>query len=89
MQYRDHDDMDVFILLGKTDRNGKVLRHINYPPSKIPCEDLLMINVVQYQGATRMLQASHWKWEAKHLSYHEALPLTTESKASSDDAPKV
>jgi hypothetical protein len=85
MQCHDHDDMDIFVLLGKVNTSGRLLRHVNYPPSKIGREDLPLINVVQCQGPTGMLRASHRRWETRHPSHQEAVPLRTENKADIED----
>jgi uncharacterized protein len=85
MQYHDHDDMGVFALLGKVNASGRLLRHVNHLPSKIRREDLPLINVVQYQGPTGMLRATHRRWETRHPSYQEAVPLRTENKADIED----
>jgi hypothetical protein len=85
MQCHDHDDMDIFVLLGEVNASGRLLRHVNYPLSKVRREDLPLINVVQYQGPTGMLRASHRRWETRHSSYQEAVPLRTENKADIED----
>ena len=79
MQCHEHDDMDIFAILCKIDEKGKVLRHVNYPPEKVSREDLPLNNVVQYQGATGVIRASHRKWQAKHPSYASPIPQSSES----------
>ncbi|KAJ4246877.1 hypothetical protein NW762_013429 [Fusarium torreyae] len=63
MSCPDHDDMDVFVILRKADRQGNVLRNIN-----IPIRDLVgvqnesevdLINSLQYVGPSGILRASH------------------------------
>lgn len=87
MQCHEHDDMDIHAILCKLDKNGKVIRHVNYPPEKIRHEELPLNNVVQYQGPTAAIRASHRKWQATHPSYSEIIPL--DSQGTVDDPSPV
>jgi predicted acyl esterase len=87
MQCNDHDDMDIFVILCKIDENGTVLRHVNYPPDKVRRENLPLNNVVQYQGPTGVIRASHRKWLATHPSY--LAPIPQDSDDTVDDPPPV
>lgn len=87
MQCHEHDDMDIFVILCKIDEDGKVLRHVNYQPDKVRREDLPLNNVVQYQGPTGVIRASHRKCLASHASYSAPIPQDFDNTA--DDPPPV
>jgi predicted acyl esterase len=71
-----HDDMDVFVLVGRVDQNGKTLRHVNFPTT-LKREKLPLINVIQLQGPTGQLRASHRDWDVEGPSYAEEIPVPT------------
>jgi predicted acyl esterase len=87
MSCPDHDDFDVFVILRKADRDGRVLRHINIPFAELKAvggdgidgvEDPLefpLLNPLQYIGPSGILRASHRKIDAgisKHnFPHHE------------------
>lgn len=62
MSCPDHDDMDVFVIIRKADRQGKVLRNLNIPLHEIGYareEDVPDLNVPKYIGPSGVLRASH------------------------------
>jgi uncharacterized protein len=65
MSCEDHNDMDVYVVLRKKDRDGRLLEHINIPlkdlPSGTTAEDLPNLNVFKYIGPNGRLRASHRK----------------------------
>ena len=75
MSCTEHDDMDVFVLLSKIDKNGEPLLHVNFKPTVIPRDKLPKTNVLQYQGPTGFLRASHRDWAPAGPSYAEPQPL--------------
>jgi len=77
MECDKHDDMDVFVLIGRVDQNGKTLRHINFPTT-LKHEKLPLMNVIQLQGPTGYLRASHREWVVEGPSYSEEIQLATE-----------
>ena len=79
MQCNEHDDMDIFVLLGKIDKNKKLLRHVNFSPKVTALENLPLINVVQYEGPTGCLRASHRDWSPTGPSYADPVPLDAET----------
>lgn len=68
-----HDDMDVFVLLGRVSRSGKAQLHVNFPVKMNP-EKLPRTNVLQFQGPTALLRASHREWTLDGPSYAEVVP---------------
>lgn len=74
MEVDGHDDMDAYVLLGRVDEDGRPLRHVNWP-HKTPQEKIPLTNILQYQGATGMLRASHREWSSTLPSYAETVPL--------------
>ncbi|KAH7072083.1 Alpha/Beta hydrolase protein [Paraphoma chrysanthemicola] len=71
MSCPDHDDLDVFIILRKADKHGKILRQVNVPFAELKAvggegidgaanpEDVPLINPLQYIGPSGILRASH------------------------------
>ncbi|KAH7079144.1 Alpha/Beta hydrolase protein [Paraphoma chrysanthemicola] len=73
MSCPDYDDLDVFVILRKADKNGKVLRHLNVPFAELKAaaavgdgmdtaesvDDVPLINPLQYIGPSGILRASH------------------------------
>lgn len=53
-----HDDLDIFVICRKLDIKGRALHHVNFPTEK-SAEQLPQTNVVQYNGPTGRLRASH------------------------------
>lgn len=74
LQCHDHDDMDIYVLLAKIDKHGNALTHVNFP-HQTALEDLPKTNVVQYQGPTGFLRASHREWRSRGPSYAEPIPI--------------
>lgn len=89
----DHDDLDVFVILRKIDKSGRVLHHINIPFAELKATggdgingvedpiDLPRLNALQYVGPSGILRASHRQIEAgisKHNSPHHK--YTSEGK---------
>ena len=75
MSCKEHDDMDVYVLLSKIGKNKEPLLHVNFKPTIIPRDKLPKTNVIQYQGPTGFLRASHRDWAPVGPSYAEPLPL--------------
>ncbi|KAI1670803.1 X-Pro dipeptidyl-peptidase C-terminal non-catalytic domain containing protein [Pyrenophora tritici-repentis] len=81
MSCPDHSDLDVFLILRKVDKDGRVLRHINIPFAELKAvggdgiegvEDPLnlpRLNAVQYVGPSGILRASHREIDAS-ISKH-------------------
>ncbi|KIY03521.1 uncharacterized protein Z520_00212 [Fonsecaea multimorphosa CBS 102226] len=62
MSCADHDDMDVFVIIRKADRHGKVLQNINVPLNALGFaseEEVEDINSLKYIGPSGILRASH------------------------------
>lgn len=63
MSTDDHDDMDVYVVIKKLDRQGTVLTHQNIPMDDLPqgtkLEDIPHENYWQYVGPNGRLRASH------------------------------
>lgn len=63
MSTDDQDDMDVFIVIKKLDRQGRILTHQNIPMEDLPqgttLEDIPHENYWQYVGPNGRLRASH------------------------------
>jgi len=85
MRCHEHDDMDVHVLLSKIDRAGNPVLHVNYSPKLIPRKKLPLINVVQYQGPTGCLRASHRDWALTGPSYADPLPSSPDLSASESE----
>jgi hypothetical protein len=72
LQCLDHDDMDVYVLLAKIDKHGNAVSRVNFP-HRTPIEELPQTNVVQYQGPTGFLRASHRDYRSQGPSYAESI----------------
>jgi predicted acyl esterase len=67
MSCPDHDDLDVFVMIRKADKDGKVLRNINIPVADLNAVDssikteahVALVNPLQYIGPEGVLRASH------------------------------
>lgn len=63
MSTDDHDDMDVYVVIKKLDRQGTILTHQNIPMEDLPqgttLEDIPHENYWQYVGPNGRLRASH------------------------------
>ncbi|KAJ9615768.1 hypothetical protein H2200_001845 [Cladophialophora chaetospira] len=58
----DHDDMDIFVIIRKADKNGKVLRNVNIPLHELGAAseaEVETINSLKYIGPSGVLRASH------------------------------
>lgn len=80
MSCSENDDMDVYVILRKLDRDGKALLHINIPLESLPQgtteADVPDVNVFKYVGPGGRLRASHRKIEPDpHLSREQSLML--------------
>ncbi|RSL39576.1 hypothetical protein CEP53_013958 [Fusarium sp. AF-6] len=58
MQCHDSDDLDVFVILRKLDKDGKQVDHVNYPCSVL-LETIPKRNITFLQGPTGVIRASH------------------------------
>ena len=54
----DHDDMDVAVQIRKIDRNGKLLKQLNYP-CPVPEHEVPDVNTAKTLGPQGFLRASH------------------------------
>ena len=63
----DTDDMDVYVVLRKLDKDGKSLLHMNIPmealPKGITDKDVPNLNIFKYVGPNGRLRASHRRIE--------------------------
>lgn len=58
MHCKQHDDLDVFILIRKLNKQGATMEQVNFPTS-IPQKDMPKINPALHQGPMGRLRASH------------------------------
>lgn len=68
MSCPDHDDMDVFVIIRKADRDGNILRNVNIPLKELELtavDQVEKINVLQYIGPSGILRASHRAIDSK------------------------
>lgn len=80
MSCSENDDMDVYVILRKLDRDGNALLHVNIPFESLPQgtteADVPDVNVFKYVGPGGRLRASHRKIEPDpHLSQEQSLML--------------
>jgi uncharacterized protein len=54
----DHDDMDVAVQIRKIDKDGKPLKHLNYP-CPVPEAEVPNVNTAKTLGPQGFLRASH------------------------------
>ncbi len=69
----DHDDMDIFIMVRKADKNGNLLKQINFPLKnlgKSSIDEVEDINPYKYIGPDGMLRASHRALDHKLAKPH-------------------
>jgi len=63
MSCADTDDMDVYIVLRKLDKDGRALLHMNIPMESLPAgiaeDDVPDLNIFKYVGPNGRLRASH------------------------------
>jgi uncharacterized protein len=62
MSCPDHDDMDIFVIIRKADKDGKVLRNVNIPLEELGFtseDEVENVNTVKYIGPSGILRASH------------------------------
>ncbi|XP_014550244.1 hypothetical protein COCVIDRAFT_115999 [Bipolaris victoriae FI3] len=63
MSTPDHDDMDVYVVIQKLDKNGKMLQQFNIPfrdlPPEVAEKDIPGENIMRYIGPNGRLRASH------------------------------
>ena len=83
MSCKEHEDIDVYVLLSKIGKNKEPMLHVNFKPTVIPRDKLPKTNVIQYQGPTGFLRASHRDWAPAGPSYAEPLPLGNNEFAAS------
>jgi hypothetical protein len=80
MSCTDADDMDVYVILRKLDKDGNALLHLNVPveslPEGITEKDIPNVNIFKYVGPNGRLRASHRKVvQDAEISTEEALML--------------
>lgn len=67
MSCLDTDDMDVYVVLRKLDKDGHPLLHINIPLQSLPAgtteKDVPDVNIFKYVGPNGRLRASHRRLE--------------------------
>lgn len=79
MSCDDNDDMDVYVLLRKLDKEGKAMQNFNLPWRAVPVNSISEIapeqqtEVVLYNGPLGILRASHRKIDPAK-SMHECWP---------------
>jgi predicted acyl esterase len=63
MSSPDHDDMDVYVVISKLDKEGRPLQNFNIPfeslPADITANDIPHENIFRYVGPNGRLRASH------------------------------
>ena len=64
MSCRDHNDLDIYVMLRKLDKDGKPMEQSNVPLHELPPEiktakDVKGVSPCKYLGPTGMLRASH------------------------------
>ncbi|KAI9689588.1 MAG: hypothetical protein M1822_010240 [Bathelium mastoideum] len=80
MSCADRDDMCVYVILRKKDKNGDVLDHLNFPISAIPYKSIADIPTNEraslnlHQGSVGVLRASHRAIDPKK-SIHPQFPF--------------
>jgi predicted acyl esterase len=83
MSCQDYDDLDVFVQLRKTNKDGKILQNLNIPSEKLglKIEEVETINPMKYLGPSGILRASHREVDANlskiNRPYH---PHTSEQR---------
>jgi predicted acyl esterase len=58
----DHDDMDIFVIIRKADKDGKILRNVNIPLEELgltTAAEVEDLNTLKYIGPSGILRASH------------------------------
>jgi hypothetical protein len=79
MSAPDHDDMDVFVVIRKLDKDGKPLEHFNIPLDHLPegtkPDQIPKDNIFRHVGPNQCLRASQ--------RYHEEEPGLTPSQRAS------
>ncbi|SCV59682.1 related to cocaine esterase [Fusarium fujikuroi] len=94
MSCSDHDDMDVFVILRKADKDGNILRNYNIPIQDLvgvnDQKDVALINTLQYVGPTGVLRASHRALDPNLSKPHwPAHDHTKETKLQSSEVVKL
>lgn len=102
MSCQDHDELDVFVILRKIDKDGRILRNCNIPFAELKAvggdgiddivdpHDLPTLNSLQYVGPSGILRASHREIDAsisKHNFPHHK--HTSEEKISPGQVVKL
>ena len=80
MSCSDTNDMDVYVILRKLDKDGHPLLHVNIPLEDLPSgtteEDVPNVNIFKYVGPNGRLRASHRRLEKDpNLSVEQSLKL--------------
>jgi predicted acyl esterase len=80
MSCTDTDDMDVYVILRKLDKENNALLHLNIPMESLPAgtteKDIPNVNIFKYMGPNGRLRASHRRIEQDpELSAEEASTL--------------
>ncbi|EXJ67439.1 uncharacterized protein A1O5_09452 [Cladophialophora psammophila CBS 110553] len=73
MSCTDHDDMDIFVIIRKADKNGKILQNINIPLNELGVtseQEVQDINSLKYIGPSGILRASHRALDPKLSKPH-------------------
>jgi uncharacterized protein len=93
MSCPDHDDLDIFVILRKADKDGKVLRNVNVPLHELGVSsetEVESINSLKYIGPSGVLRASHRALDARASKPHwPAHDHTREEKISPGDIVKL
>ncbi|PVH98843.1 alpha/beta-hydrolase [Periconia macrospinosa] len=77
-----HDDMNVFVILRKRDKNGKLLMHLTFPFSAVPSHVKSIDDIPEKEqaslnlhlGSVGVLRASHRKFDPER-SIHPQFPF--------------
>lgn len=62
MSCPDHNDMDIFVIIRKADKSGKILRNVNIPLAELGLkteDEVENLNTLKYIGPSGILRASH------------------------------
>jgi predicted acyl esterase len=76
---KDHNDLDIYVMLRKLSDTGEVMEQSNVPLHELPADvksvkDIKNVNPVKYLGPTGMLRASHREMDphksTEYLPFH-------------------
>jgi uncharacterized protein len=79
----EHDDLDIYVQLRKTSKDGRLLDNINIPAEALglSADEVPNLNVLKYLGPTGIIRASHRELdEALSKPHHPVLSHRKEDK---------